>query len=595
MNRSLSASTFAVVALLTFSSCSTDERRLNGPWRYAKDSVDAGTRDKWFTTSFDRSVWLETTAPEMMEDGYDGIAWYATTFEWNEDARAALVFSPVDDDADVWINGTFAGSHEGHADTFVIDCPEGMKGHANLLVVRVADHAGPGGITGPVRIVPHDDAGKYMKFPFADEQARTSERWVNEAVIYEVYLRSFSPEGTFQGLEKRLPFLKDLGVNVLWLMPIHPIGELNRKGTLGSPYSVRDFRDVNPEFGSKEDFRRLVASAHEQGLRIIIDLVANHTAWDSDLLLNHPEWYTHDEDGAIVSPNADWTDVADLNYEHHELRKYMLESMLYWIREFDIDGYRCDVADLVPTSFWVQARHEMEKIKPVMMLAEASAPELHVDAFDVSYAWTTYDVLSRVLKGGPGGVYITRILEREPLRYPRGSLLMRFHTNHDKNAWDAPAIRKFGREGVILATTLMFVLPGVPLIYNGEEVANETALPLFEKLPIEWPDDERMLSHIRRLTRLRKEHPWLSTGPWRALTHSAGDSVLALYRSDEDENHGVIASFNFSGTEKTLDLNMPAPFRSAPYSDLFSGAEFGPSEKITLVLPKLAGSICVTR
>jgi glycosidase len=181
---------------------------------------------------------------------------------------------------------------------------------------------------------------------------RQSADWVRNAVIYEVYLRSFSREGTFRGLEKRLPELKDLGVTVIWLMPIHPVGELKRKGHLGSPYAVRDYYAVNPEFGTLEDFRSLVRSVHNTGMHIIIDLVINHTAWDNPLITEHPDWYTHDEKREIVSPNKDWTDVADLDYSRQGLRDYMTGMMVYWVRDIGIDGYRCDVAELLPTDFW---------------------------------------------------------------------------------------------------------------------------------------------------------------------------------------------------------------------------------------------------
>ena len=206
--------------------------------------------------------------------------------------------------------------------------------------------------------------------------ARHSEDWVRQGIIYEIYTRSFSPAGNFRGIEKRLPELKKLGVTILWIMPIHPVGVLHHKGKLGSQYSVQDYYGINPEFGTIDDFKRLVNRAHELGFHLIIDLVANHTSWDSKLINDHPDWFTKDSAGNIVSPNPDWTDVADLNYSQPGLRRYMIEMMKYWVRDIGIDGFRCDVAEMVPTDFWEAARAALDSIKPVMMLAEAHIPRI---------------------------------------------------------------------------------------------------------------------------------------------------------------------------------------------------------------------------
>ena len=296
---------------------------------------------------------------------------------------------------------------------------------------------------------------------YAAHHARKSADWVKDAVIYEVYLRSFSKEGTFKVLEERIPELKKIGVTVVWLMPIHPVGKINRKGKLGSPYSVQDYYAVNPEFGTLEDFTSLVKTVHRNGLKIIIDLVANHTAWDNPMVKENPEWYTHDKNGKIISPNPDWTDVADLNYDQPGLRKYMIQMMKYWVHDIGIDGFRCDVAELVPTDFWESARKELDTIKPVMMLSEGSIPEHHVKAFDLTYSWNVYDILENVIKGWTPATIFDDLLKSESHQYPRHSLRMRFNTNHDKNAWDAPAVKKFSPEGARATAVLMFTYPGV--------------------------------------------------------------------------------------------------------------------------------------
>lgn len=208
--------------------------------------------------------------------------------------------------------------------------------------------------------------------------------WVKNAVIYEVNVRQYTPEGTFNAFTEHLPRLKTLGVDILWFMPVNPIGVKNRKGPLGSYYSVKDYTAVNPEFGTMEDFRRLVEQVHEQGMYAIIDWVPNHTAWDHRWTKEHPDWYKQDEKGEFVSP-FDWTDVIQLDYDNEEMRQEMIEEMIFWIRESDIDGYRCDVAHMVPVDFWDEARKELDKVKPVFMLAESDQYFLHKNAFDMTY------------------------------------------------------------------------------------------------------------------------------------------------------------------------------------------------------------------
>src|SRR5689334_16542117 len=228
--------------------------------------------------------------------------------------------------------------------------------------------------------------------------ARSTRAWVRDGVIYQIFPRNFSSEGNFKGVTAQLDRLKDLGVSILWLMPIHPIGQEKKKGSIGSPYAVRDYYSINPDYGTKDDLKRLVTEAHRRGLKVIIDIVANHTSWDS-VLMKTPEFYRRDAAGQILSP-YDWTDVAALNYENAKLRRYMTEMLTYWVREFDLDGFRCDVAGEVPTDFWEQARAELEKVKPdIFMLAEAHKAELEVKAFDLDYSWPLHSALTDVLQG----------------------------------------------------------------------------------------------------------------------------------------------------------------------------------------------------
>lgn len=504
----------------------------------------------------------------------------------------ALFLGGVDDDADVWLNGEKVGSHNGFSESFYFDVTNVLRSGRNELVVRVTDNGGPGGMYRPVTLIELSRVEELLRSKYADLPARSSPGWVRNAIIYEVYLRSFSKEGTFKALERRLPELQELGVTVLWLMPIHPVGELNRKGTLGSPYAVQDYYAVNPEFGTMDNFRSLVNAVHQRGMKIIIDLVANHTAWDSKLIMEHPEWFTKNKEGAIISPNADWTDVADLNYDQHELRKWMIEMMKFWVKDVGIDGFRCDVAELVPTNFWVRARRELEKIKPLLMLSEGTLAEHHVEAFDLTYSWNMYDVLGRIINDTLSVHVFDRNLRYESLQFPRASLRLRFNTNHDKNAWDAPAVKKFTRQGAKATAVLMFTLPGVPLIYNGEEVGNPRRLDLFEKVEIDWSKNEDFRQLYQQLTTLRKDHPALSLGAYLDIRNSGGGKVYSFARLNGEDV--VLISINFSSETRSFELELPASLRRT-YIDPFNGSSVSTEKENTqYVLAPLSFSILVT-
>jgi glycosidase len=380
----------------------------------------------------------------------------------------------------------------------------------------------------------------------ASDSARRAPAWVRDAVVYEIYPRNFSAEGNFNGITSKLDELKDLGVTVLWLMPIHPPGEKLRKGTLGSPYAVKDYYAINPDYGTAEDLKRLVAESHRRGLKVIIDIVANHTAWDNVLITSHPEFYKHDGKGNIIPPVKEWTDVAGLNYENPRLREYMIAMLKHWLKEFDLDGFRCDVAHMVPVDFWNQARAELDRTKPgILLLAEASQPELLVRAFDVDYSWPLHSTLNNVLIHGAPATEFKRSWDESLRQFPRGALHLRISDNHD----EARAVARFGIRGALAAQVLMFALDGVPLLYNGMEVgdATESGDPaLFEKLPVFWkPKDRPPLRDIYRdLIKLRKTY-----APFRS------DRVVWLHNSDEanlvtlmrlDEKDEFVVAINFS-------------------------------------------------
>ena len=377
------------------------------------------------------------------------------------------------------------------------------------------------------------------------EQARPSRDWVRDGVIYEVYERDFSPEGNFNGITAQLDRLKNLGVTIIWLMPIHPIGQEKKKGTIGSPYAVRDYYAINPDYGSKEDLKQLISQAHRRNMKVIIDIVANHTSWDS-VMMKHPDWYKHDASGKITYP-YDWFDIAALNYNNAELRLYMTDMLKYWVREFDLDGFRCDVAGEVPTDFWENARAEVDQIKPdVFMLAEAHKPDLQVKAFELDYSWPLHSALTDVLQGRGRATDLRDAWEKEFREWPRGALHLRFSDNHDERR----AIARFGEPGALAASALMLTLDGVPLLYNGMEVGDTTesgAPALFEKLPVFWPIAERRPEFPRfykQLLALRHASSALRRGTLEWLRNSDESRVATYLRRGADEE--ILVAINFS-------------------------------------------------
>ena len=391
--------------------------------------------------------------------------------------------------------------------------------------------------------------------------ARTAPPWLRDGVVYELFPRQFSPEGNFHGVTARLDELKDLGVSILWLMPIHPIGEKLRKGAFGSPYAVRDYDAVNPDYGTKDDLKRLVAAAHQRGLKVILDVVLLHTAWDN-VLMSRPEFYLHDATGKIVPPVREWTDVAGLNYQNPELRKYMTAMLQRWVAETDVDGFRCDTAAMLPTSFWEEFRAALMQTKPdIMLLAEADKPELLTKAFDMDYAWPLLNMLKNVLGASAPASELQRTWEAERKRYPSGALRLTMSDNHDQ----ARAVARFGMRGALAASALMFTLDGVPLLYNGMEVgdATESGDPaLFERAPILWQPKERppLRDIYRDLARLRKSHAALQGSQVFWLSNSVPDSLVTFARRDDKDDFLIAINFSSRRISAKVELQQPAGF-----------------------------------
>jgi len=388
--------------------------------------------------------------------------------------------------------------------------------------------------------------------------ARVAPDWLRDGLVYEVFPRAFSAKGDFNGVTAQLDRLKDLGVTVVWLMPIHPMGKEKAKGSLGSPYAVRDFDAINPDYGTADDLKKLVAAAHKRDMKVFIDIVANHTSWDS-VLMQHPDWYTHDKSGKIIPPNPDWVDVADLNYDNAGLRSYMTAMMVRWARDFGIDGFRCDYAAGVPRDFWEATRAELDKVRPgIAMLAEADDPALLQRAFDIDYAWDFYHAVSEALVGSEPASFVRETWERAEAAYPKGALRLRFSDNHDQLRATAQA----GLPAALAASAIMYTLDGVPLLYNGMEVGDttESAAPaLFEKLPIVWDMAERrpqVASYYRSLAALRRAHPALSRGSVRWLRNGDETRVLSWERSGAGES--LVVAVNLSSRPFTGLVEVPA-------------------------------------
>lgn len=407
--------------------------------------------------------------------------------------------------------------------------------------------------------------------------------WSRNATIYEVNIRQFTPEGTFKAFEKELPRLQKMGIGILWLMPVNPIGVKNRKGTLGSYYAVKDYYGINPEFGSEKDFKNLVNRIHSLGMKVIIDWVANHTSWDNVLIDKHPEWYTKDSTDKIIAPVADWTDVADLDYTKQGLRDYMKEVMCFWLREYDIDGFRCDVAGMIPVDFWNETVPALRQIKPIFMLAEEEQPDMHDTAFDATYSWQMYRAMNDIAKGKTTAKKIDSLLAADQKNYPADAYRMRFTSNHDENTWTGTEFERLG-SGARTFAVLTFTLPGIPLIYSGQEAANAKRLRFFDKDTIQW-GSFTLEEFYSSLIALKKSSDLIASGDSGGAfikVPTTNDRQVYCFIRKKAE-HRLLVLLNFSDTDQSIQLkgkDFQGLYKSYP-----SGSEIKlkDGERMTLV------------
>lgn len=367
--------------------------------------------------------------------------------------------------------------------------------------------------------------------------------WCLNNTIYEVNLRQYSNNSSFKNFINELPRLRKLGVDILWFMPIHPIGLVERKGTLGSYYAVQDYKAVSKEYGTMEDFRVMVDAIHKSGMKIIIDWVANHTSPDNIWVKQHPDFYTKDKNGKFVPPVDDWSDVIDLNYDNKELRSAMIDAMKFWLTRTNIDGFRCDVAEMVPTDFWIECRTELDKVKPVFMLAEGEKPELH-KAFDMTYTWSFYHTLKDVIEGTKKRSDLLNYFADQKKNFTKNDLRMYFTSNHDENTWNKTEFEAFG-EGHKMAAALTATLPGMPLIYSGQESGQRKHLKFFDKDVIEWGSFENS-EFYSALNKFHKTQPAINPFAKMEIIDVKNDNVFVFKRGTDKDEVLVIANLKSS-------------------------------------------------
>ena len=384
--------------------------------------------------------------------------------------------------------------------------------------------------------------------------------WSYSAVLYEMNIRQLTAEGTFRAAIERLPFLRSVGVDALWLMPIYPIGVEGRKGTLGSYYSIRDYKTVNEEFGTADDFRAFVTAAHALGMKVILDWVANHTARDARWITEQPaDWYERDEQGVAKVP-WDWTDTAKLNYLNHDVWHGHIDAMRFWVEEFKVDGFRCDMAMLVPIEFWQEASEELHRVKSdIFMLAEAEEDNLFDRAFNMSYQWEIHHIMVDIAKGARRVWDLRNAIHNQRQRYPREAMRMSFTSNHDENSWSGSEQSRFGAALEVM-TALTFLMPStMPLIYTGQEVGYDHSFEFFERdaIPETAYVENRTTELYRRLTALKHSSMALAAGERGGemieIENNAKDCMMTFVR--EVDGSRVVAIMNLSPYVIHADFN----------------------------------------
>ena len=391
----------------------------------------------------------------------------------------------------------------------------------------------------------------------AASPAQNTPSWAGPATVYEVNVRQFSSTHNFAGVTAQLNRLKTLGVDILWLMPIYPIGTTERKGTLGSPYSVSDYLAVNPEFGDANSLHALINTAHSLGMHVILDWVANHTSWDNPWAANHKDWYLLDGNNNFQPPlGTDWTDVIQLNYSNQAMRTAMIDAMKFWVTNFNVDGFRADAAGMVPVDFWEQAKAGLETTgHHLFMLAEDSANEqLLYRAFSANYNWPALTTLKNVAAGSAGKSDVLSEMINDTLSYPTGSFAMNMLTNHDENSWNGTVQHFFGSKERALAA-LTFTWPGMPLLYNGQETGLDKQLQFFESDPIVWNYKSPLQTFYKNLVAIKKKNPalWAGAAGGKLVTMPNGNAKVISFARVKGASK-VFVAINLGAAKQTISL-----------------------------------------
>lgn len=405
--------------------------------------------------------------------------------------------------------------------------------------------------------------------------------------IYQVNLRQYTPEGSIQAFQTHLPRLKEMGVHVLWFMPLTPISTFNRKGTMGSYYAAKSFHSICDSYGTAEDFRNLVATAHALEMKVMIDWVANHTGCDHEWTLSNPDFYCRNETGNFIEKHG-WSDVYDLNYNNPALRTAMIDSMLHWIREYNIDGFRCDMAHLVPLDFWIQARAECDSVKQLLWLAECEDVSYH-QVFDLTYSWQWMHATEAACKEESKWSEARNVFIQY-LAYPKRSAKLLFTTNHDENSWNGTEYEKYNSRALALAA-LSIGAPAVPLIYSGQEIPNHKRLEFFEKDPLNFSQPIALHSFYRILLNAKRNNPCLHLDATVLLLQTQHDGIFALLQMNKTSK-GILI-FNMTTNEQSIRIESKMLVGS--YQDIFSNAEYGISDVFETRLEEGAFMILVSK
>lgn len=409
--------------------------------------------------------------------------------------------------------------------------------------------------------------------PGNDPEVEVDALGIQDRVFYEVNLRAFSSDGDLQGVLDKLDHIESLGVNVIWLMPIHPIGTIN---SVNSPYSVQDYTAISTEYGTLDDFKALVEAAHDRGMAVVMDWVANHTAWDHPWITN-VDWYTQDANGNIIHPaGTNWQDVADLNFDNPAMREQMIADMQFWLDVADVDGFRCDAADWVPLDFWTQAISALRSSqqKDILMLAEGADPELLEVGFDLNFGWNWYDGIKNVFNGNTAASLVA-INEGQLAGLPENKSQLRFTTNHDESAWDATPVEIFGGlPGALSAHVATVFMGGVPLIYGSQEVGQSNPVPFFSQSPINWNQNPAFLETFQAVMSIYSERAVARHGD---VSDASNGSVVSFVKYDGGEQLWVVA--NTRNVDK--NLSVPSGWQGS-WTDALTGEPYEAGEMRTL-------------